>query len=100
MMPNEDELEEFLENAGIQPAIESEPKIRPNTKDFQGAKIENIEVKSETVQRSTIRLMKVHTITRTPDQKIAAFDLTNSAGRDFHLTIDEATARAIAAIFD
>lgn len=105
-MSGDEELEEFLADAGLAQEIPSEPEpkkqasTRKVSRSLQRGQIENVEITPETAEQPTVKLMKVVTITRLPEHRIASFELTNSEGRDFNLTIDEATARAIAAIFD
>lgn len=112
-MPDDEEgtLDDFLTEAGIEPEVEEEeteeePQEKPlrgprrTDRSLVGGEVEEAKLKPETVKHEVVRFMKVHTITRTPDLRIADFDLTNSAGKLYSVTIDEATARAIAALFD
>lgn len=92
-----DSIEDFLDEIQQE---EVKPVVRKHTKSLVGGIIEEATLKPETVQKEVIRLMKVLTITRTPTQRIVDFQLTNSAGKQFDVTIDEATARAITALFD
>jgi hypothetical protein len=55
--------------------------------------------KPETVQATVTKLMKVIAIERRPGQKTAQIELRVKAGT-YLVEIDEATARAIASVFD
>lgn len=55
--------------------------------------------KPETAQATITKLMKVIAIERRPGQKIAQVELRVKAGT-YLIEIDEATARAIASVFD
>lgn len=94
-----DSIEDFLDEIQQEEAVKP-PPVRKQAKNLVGGVIEEVVVKPEAVQKEVIRMMKVLTITRTPTQRIVDFQLTNSAGKLFDITIDEATARAIAALFD
>jgi len=99
------DLDEFLEDLEP-PKAEEPPKpvkrgaSKVEEKSLEGGTIENVALKPETVPNERIRLMKVLTITRKPTQRIADFELTNASGQSYEITIDEATARAIASVFD
>lgn len=101
---NEDDgaIEDLLDDLQQEEEEAPEPRrpARRATKSLVGGEIEGQTLKPETVQREVVKLMKVLTITRTPTQRIADLHLTNSAGKHFDIEIDEATAKAIAAIFD
>lgn len=64
-----------------------------------GGKIVASRRKPETAQATITKLMKVLTVERRPDQKLADIELRVKTGT-YLITIDEATARAIASVFD
>ena len=62
--------------------------------------VESAEVEPEEVKQGVItKLMKVITIERRPEQKIAWIELKVEAGI-YNIHIDEATVRAMVAVFD
>lgn len=57
------------------------------------------EIKPETATKSVTKMMKVVMVTRTPEGRIAHVQLALKAGI-VNIEIDEATARALAKLFD
>lgn len=62
-------------------------------------KVVSAVIKPEIITKTVTKMMKVVMITRTPEGRIASVQLS-LRGRNIALDIDEATARAIAKIFD
>lgn len=61
--------------------------------------VRSAELVPETTQAAVTKLMRVISIERKPGQRIANCELKVASGV-YRLIIDEATARAIAAVFD
>lgn len=57
------------------------------------------EVRPETVQKSVTKFVKVSVVTRTPEGRLATILMRLEAGV-VEIEIDEATARALAKVFD
>jgi hypothetical protein len=60
--------------------------------------VDAVELKPETVTTTVTKFMRIVSITRTPEQRIANIDLMLARGT-VALEIDEATALAIAKVF-
>jgi hypothetical protein len=73
-----------------------------NKHELLGGKVDTSEVKTvDPARRGFTRMMRVKTITHHPEGRIAVIQLSLPKGKkDITLSIDEATARAIAAVFD
>jgi hypothetical protein len=61
--------------------------------------VRSVELVPETTQATVTKLMRVVSIERKPGQRIANCELKVASGI-YRLTIDEATARALAAVFE
>jgi hypothetical protein len=65
------------------------------TRSVVGSTISDVSLRPEEVTKTKMRKFCF----RQPNQQIAIFSLTNNAGQDFELEIDEATVRAMVAVF-
>lgn len=96
--------EEFMDD--LQPSeAPKEPKMskaggRKVKKSLVEGQVGEISLRPETVTQPKTRLVKVLSVTRTPDQKIASFELRVKDGTLYEVEIDEATSRAITSVFD
>jgi hypothetical protein len=93
--------EEFMAEAGLS-NVKPEPKKngRAVKKELLEGELGEPVILPETVTQETIKLMKTVSITRRPSGRIAEVELRVKDGTLYNLTIDEATARAIASVFD
>lgn len=95
--------EQFMEEAGLTMTTKPEPSIRKTRggkRELLEGEIGEVEITPETVLHETVRLMKVVSITRRPEGRIAAVELRVKDGTLYNITIDEATAKVLASIFD
>ena len=72
---------------------------KPEKREWLGGEVVKAEVKPETLKMETTKMMKVVSITRTPTGRVASLQMRLKAGL-VQIEIDEATARAIAKVFD
>ena len=64
------------------------------------ATVESSTVTPGTIKKTVTKIMKIVMIETTPETRIANLQLTRITGGPVALEIDEATARAIAKVFD
>jgi hypothetical protein len=100
--PDETTPEDFLDQAGLGPPapVMSSPSGKRVKKSLRDGAVEGVEMRPEEVTQTKTRLMKIVSLTRTPDQHIAVIELRVRGGKLYELEIDEATSRAIASVFD
>lgn len=94
--------EEFMAEAGLSTTKAVEPKRSRASKktELLEGEIGEVTLTPETVTQETVRLMKVLTITRRPEGRIAEVELRVKSGTLYNIVIDEATSKALAGIFD
>ncbi len=73
--------------------------MKPKVAKLQKGQVVRSTLEPEVIQAPVTKLMKVIAIERRPGQQIAQLELRVEAGV-YLIHIDEATARAIASIFD
>ncbi len=101
-MRSDESPEEMMEASGL--LTPSTPPLEKSTgrrvkKSLVGGEVGEVELKPETVSQPKSKLMKVVTITRTSEGRIANIELRVKDGTLYDLEIDEATANAIASVF-
>jgi len=102
MIPADDTTpEEFMDDAGLAPKapVMKTGKTKVIRQDLTQAEVGEVTLSHERVTQEVTKLMKVVSITRKPSGRIAKIEMRLKEGL-VDLEIDEATARAIAAVFD
>jgi hypothetical protein len=102
MIPADDPTpEEFMDDAALapKPPTMGNGKAKVIRKKLHEGEVIEAKVEPERVTQETTKLMKVVSITRKPSGRIAQIEMRLKAGI-VDLEIDEATARAIASVFD